>query len=85
MFERLFAWLPVWLRPVIGGLIVGGFALVTPQVLAAGHGAMVLDLFHDMTIGLIALHHRPEGAACLISLGSGFRGGLFFASLFVGA
>ncbi|MEY9705519.1 CIC family chloride channel protein [Bradyrhizobium diazoefficiens] len=85
MFERLFAWLPVWLRPVMGGLVVGGFAIVTPQVLAAGHGAMVLDLFHDMTIGLIALIIALKVTACLISLASGFRGGLFFASLFVGS
>ena len=85
MFERLFNWLPVWLRPVIGGLIVGSFAIVTPQVLAAGHGAMVLDLFHDMTIGLIALIIALKVTACLISLASGFRGGLFFASLFVGS
>ncbi|WP_449383019.1 chloride channel protein [Bradyrhizobium sp. UFLA05-112] len=84
-FERLFAWLPVWLRPVIGGLIVGSFAVATPQVLAAGHGAMVLDLFHDMTIGLIALIIALKLTACLISLASGFRGGLFFASLFVGS
>jgi CIC family chloride channel protein len=86
-FERLFAqpWLPVWLRPVIGGLIVGAFAIVTPQVLGAGHGAMVLDLHHDMTITLIALIIALKLTACLVSLASGFRGGLFFASLFVGS
>src|SRR5262245_2812315 len=57
LFERVFAqkWFPVWLRPVIGGLIVGGMAVATPQVLAAGHGAMVLDLHQNMTIGLIAM------------------------------
>ena len=47
LFERVFTqrWFPVWIRPAIGGVIVGSLAIVTPQVLAAGHGAMVLDLF----------------------------------------
>ncbi|MBW9337012.1 chloride channel protein, partial [Herbaspirillum sp. RU 5E] len=56
LFERVFAqkWLPVWIRPVIGGVFVGGLAIVTPQVLAAGHGAMVLDLHREMAIGFIA-------------------------------
>ena len=31
---------PAPLRPAIGGLIVGILALVTPQVLASGHGAI---------------------------------------------
>ncbi len=85
--ERLFkqAWLPVWIRPVVGGLCVGGLAIVTPQVLAAGHGAMLLDLHHEMAIGVIAMVVALKVIACLISLASGFRGGLFFASLFVGS
>jgi chloride channel protein, CIC family len=87
LFERVFAqkWLPVWIRPVIGGVIVGGLAIVTPQVLAAGHGAMVLDLHRDMAIGFIATVISLKLIACLVSLASGFRGGLFFCSLFVGS
>ena len=54
------------------------------QVLAAGHGAMVLNLHRDMAIGFIALVIALKVIACLISLASGFRGGLFFASLFLG-
>jgi CIC family chloride channel protein len=87
LFERVFKqkWLPVWMRPVIGGLFVGGLAIVTPQVLAAGHGAMVLDLHREMAIGFIATVIALKLVACLVSLASGFRGGLFFASLFVGS
>ena len=87
LFERVFAqrWLPVWIRPVIGGVCVGGLAIVTPQVLAAGHGAMVLDLHRDMAIGFIATVIALKLIACLVSLASGFRGGLFFCSLFVGS
>src|SRR6202000_1350377 len=87
LFERVFAqrWLPVWIRPVIGGVIVGGLAIVTPQVLAGGHGAMVLALQRTMAIGFIATVIALKLIACLVSLASGFRGGLFFCSLFVGS
>ncbi|MGJ5176197.1 chloride channel protein [Bradyrhizobium oligotrophicum] len=83
--ERLFVRIPVWLRPVIGGVCVGAMAIVTPQVLAAGHGAMLLDLHREMAVGIIATIIVLKLAACLISLASGFRGGLFFASLFIGS
>jgi CIC family chloride channel protein len=85
--ERVFnlRFLPIWLRPVLGGFCVGAMAIVTPQVLAAGHGAMVLDLSRNMAIGSILLVVSLKLSACLISLASGFRGGLFFASLFVGS
>jgi chloride channel protein, CIC family len=83
--ERLFTWMPVWIRPVVGGVCVGAMAIVTPQVLAAGHGAMVLDLHRDMAVSMIAIIITLKLIACLISLASGFRGGLFFASLFVGS
>ena len=87
LFERLFvqSWLPVWIRPAIGGVCVGAMAIITPQVLAAGHGAMVLNLHREMATGFIATVIVLKLGACLISLASGFRGGLFFASLFVGS
>jgi CIC family chloride channel protein len=87
LVERAFnqPWLPVWARPVLGGLCIGAAAIVTPQVLGAGHGAMVLDLHRNMAANLIVLIIVLKLFSCLISLASGFRGGLFFASLFVGS
>ena len=87
LFERLFtqSWTPIWVRPVIGGICVGGMAIITPQVLAAGHGAMLLNMHREMAAGVIAMVIALKLSACLISLASGFRGGLFFASLFVGS
>jgi chloride channel protein, CIC family len=88
IFERLFGarWIPVWGRPMFGGLCVGGIAIATSQVLAAGHGAMVLDLNREMGISLIAGGLiLLKMCACLVSVGSGFRGGLFVASLFLGS
>ena len=85
--ERLFSAtrLPAWLRPALGGLMVGALALLTPQVLAAGHGAMTQDMGLAMGMRLMAAIIVLKALAALISLGSGFRGGLFFASLFMGA
>ena len=84
--ERLFSYkkLPLYLRPALGGLIVGGFGLITPQVLGAGHGAFQLNLTQSVPLGLLAGVLVLKGLASAISLGSGFRGGLFFASLLIG-
>jgi CIC family chloride channel protein len=84
--ERLFSHqkLPVYLRPALGGLMVGGFALITPQVLGAGHGAFELNLSQSVPLAVLASVLVLKGLASAISLGSGFRGGLFFASLLIG-
>ena len=77
--------LPVALQPIAGGLLVGGLALLTPHVLASGHGALAM-LFRGAAgsvaafVAIVAL----KSVASAISIGSGFRGGLFFASLYLG-
>ncbi|MBT0779214.1 chloride channel protein [Paracoccus sp. pheM1] len=84
--ERLAArsGLPVWLRPAAGGLLVGLLALITPQVLSAGHGALHLNLEHDVALPALILLFVLKAAASALTIGSGFRGGLFFASLLLG-
>ena len=74
----------VWMRPAIGGLAVGLLALLTPQVLGAGHGALAVGIHAPYSLSLIAMLILLKSMASAISLGSGFRGGLFFASLFLG-
>ena len=76
---------PLWLRPAIGGLAVGALALSTPAVLGAGHGALRASLTAELPLGGLVMLLGCKAAASAISLGSGFRGGLFFASLFLGA
>lgn len=83
LFRRL--GLAAYLRPVVGGLLVGGLSLITPQVLGAGHGAMVVDLVASLAPLTIFTIILLKGIAAAISLGSGFRGGLFYASLLIGA
>jgi CIC family chloride channel protein len=75
---------PTEFRPIVGGLVVGLLALLSPQVLGAGHGAMHFDLAVPVSTGIVALLILLKVSAAAVSLGSGFRGGLFFASLLLG-
>lgn len=77
--------IPTVMAPAVGGAIVGMIAFVSPQVLASGHGALHLDLNANLTIPVLLLLIFSKSLASAISIGSGFRGGLFFASLFLGA
>src|SRR6185437_1126281 len=85
--EELFrrSGVPVWLRPAIGGLAVGLLSLVTPAVLSSGHGALGPSVEANYTLTFVTLLVALKALASAISIGSGFRGGLFFASLFLGA
>jgi CIC family chloride channel protein len=87
VLERAFKqpFVPAVLRPALGGLIVGGLALISPQALSAGHGALQFDLSAAMGVRVILLLLAVKMLASAVSLGAGFRGGLFFASLLVGA
>lgn len=76
---------PGWLRPAIGGLAVGCLALISPQVLSSGHAALEIGIDAPYTLQHIGLLIVLKALASAISIGSGFRGGLFFASLFLGA
>ncbi len=74
-----------WLRPAIGGLAVGILALYTPAVLSSGHGALGVVFEAAYPLRYLVLLVVLKAVASAISIGSGFRGGLFFASLFLGA
>jgi CIC family chloride channel protein len=72
-------------RPAIGGLLLIPLALVTPQSLSAGHGALHIDLGGEIVLRFLLIVLCVKIAASSVSLGFGFRGGLFFASLFIGS
>jgi chloride channel protein, CIC family len=73
------------LRPALGGLGVGLLALLTPQVMSSGHGALHFSGIVSMPLQIIAGIFVLKALASIMSLGSGFRGGLFFAALLMGA
>jgi CIC family chloride channel protein len=77
--------LPDWMRPAIGGVILSGLALYAPQVLGSGHGAVQFHFDIRWTLPALAILLALKLIASAVSVGSGFRGGLFSSSLFIGA
>ena len=77
--------LPIWLRPALGGLLVGLLALALPHVMGDGH-LLSNDIFagHFSTGLLLALVFAKMLATGL-TLGSGGSGGVFSPALAVGA
>jgi CIC family chloride channel protein len=84
--ETLLSKTGLWppLRPALGGLGVGLLALLTPQVMSSGHGALHFAAIVSMPMAVISGVFVLKAVASMISLGSGFRGGLFFATLLMG-
>ncbi len=73
------------LRTMLGVLVVGLLAMVSPQIMSSGHGALRVAGMLDLSFRAVALLFILKIVASIASLGSGFRGGMFFSSLLIGA
>ena len=76
---------PRWARPALGGLLVGGLALPFPEILGGGHGGILRELQAGFDLPFLAALIVAKTIASAVSIGSGFRGGLFSTSLFLGS
>jgi CIC family chloride channel protein len=76
--------LPDWLRPAVGGALLSMLALFAPQVLGSGHGAVQFHFDTRWTFWALAALLILKLVASAVSVGSGFRGGLFSSALFLG-
>ena len=85
--ERLFRrhGIATWLRPMLGALLLAGLAGHFPAILGSGHGAILLQLRNEHGLYWLVTLLLAKGAASAISIGTGFRGGLFSSSLFLGS
>lgn len=77
--------LPRYLRPVAGGAILGLMGLAFPQVMGVGYDTMNLALLEELGGGLMLALVVMKILATALTLGSGFSGGVFTPSLFLGA
>jgi chloride channel protein, CIC family len=77
--------IPTWTRPAVGGLGVGIIALIFPEVLGVGYGTTDGALKGELSLLLLLGLLAAKTLATALTLGSGFGGGVFSPSLFLGA
>jgi CIC family chloride channel protein len=72
------------LRPALGGFLLIPVVFYAPQALSGGHGALHLTFISEFSLGWLIAIAAAKLLGIVLSLGFGFRGGLFFASLVLG-
>lgn len=77
--------IPIYLRPMLGGIVVAVIANFYPQVMGSGHGAINTMVSFGFGAATTVTLIVAKLVASSISIGSGFRGGLFSASLMIGS
>lgn len=77
--------IPFFLRPVLGGFLVGAIALAYPQVLGVGYEATDQALKQQLPLTLMLALIVAKTAATSITLASRFGGGIFSPALYIGA
>ncbi len=77
--------IPQYLRTMVGGTLIGGLALLFPQILGVGYESISQVLVDEMFWQVAGLLIVMKLIATSITLGSGASGGIFAPSLFLGA
>jgi len=72
-------------QPVVGGLSVGLFGLIVPQVLGVGYSYVGLAMNEGLPLKLILMLLVFKFITVTLAYGSGNAGGIFGPSLFLGA
>lgn len=77
---------PAWVRPVVGGAIVGGIVVASRGLLFGnGHLAIPRSVFGLLPWYVLIALSLAKILATVITLGSGGSGGVFTPALFIGA
>jgi CIC family chloride channel protein len=84
IFEKHIA-IPAYLKPALGGLIVGIIGFFLPQVFGYGYDTISSLLNQEVIFQTIILLFIFKIIAFIVTIGSGASGGIFSPSLFIGA
>jgi CIC family chloride channel protein len=76
---------PEYLKPVLGGFVVGAIGLYSLNLLGVGYEGITSALSGEMTLGVLLVFFALKIVATSVTLGSGGSGGIFAPSLFIGA
>lgn len=73
------------MKPVFGGLLIGGIGIIFPHIFGVGYDTISLALNGQMVGYLMLFLVGLKIIATSITIGSGGSGGIFAPSLFLGA
>lgn len=83
--DRLWAGRPEWLRPAVGGVLLGGLLLAVPQMYGVGYPVLQSAVAgHYVVLALVGLL-AAKILATSLTMWIGGSGGVFAPSLFMGA
>ena len=88
LVEDVCDWLwrgPEWLRPAVGGLLLGGLLLALPQMYGVGYPVMQNSIEGRYTLAFLLVLLVAKMLATSLTIGIGGSGGVFAPSLFIGA
>lgn len=77
--------MPLWIRPAVGGFMIGMIALAFPQVLGVGYDATDAVLQAQYPLWLMLALIIAKTLATSITFASRFAGGIFGPALYLGA
>lgn len=76
---------PEWLRPAVGGLLLGLVLFAMPQLYGVGYPVLEASVAGKYTIGFLLLLVVAKMVATSLTIGIGGSGGVFAPSLVIGA
>ena len=95
LFTRVLYWIedacdwawrgPEWLRPAVGGLLLGGLLLLLPEMYGVGYPVLQNAVEGRYVFGFLLLLLIGKVVATSLTIGIGGSGGVFAPSLFIGA